>query len=99
MRNALRIHRKKRRGQAMLEYSMMLWLLAVMFIMGWTWKTGGVRTGPANETLTDTKHHWKAAGGSGDINSSGQDSIFGLMVNAYQVYQQSYYYALCSTLP
>ncbi|MHB1847154.1 MAG: hypothetical protein ACYCWW_20205 [Deltaproteobacteria bacterium] len=93
-RRPLPLPLRQTRGQAMVEYSMILWLLAFLFIMGWTTGAGNsIKKGPNGETPTDTQHH------SAGVNASGHDSIFGLMVDSYQVYQDGYYYALSSTLP
>lgn len=79
---------RSRRGQAMVEYSLIFWLMGIVFILGVTWDVGNVKT------TVDTSSH-NAPG----QNTTGHDSIFGLMLNSYQIYQDSYYFALCAPLP
>jgi hypothetical protein len=88
---------RRRRGQAMLEYSLIFWLMGVVFILGVTWDGGG----NTMRTIDASSNHDNNGHGSGALkqNTTGHDSIFGLMINSYQIYQNSYYFALCAPLP
>jgi hypothetical protein len=77
-----------RRGQAVVEYSLMFWLIGIVFILGMTWDVGNKET-----TVDKSKHN--ATG----QNTTGHDTIFGLMINSYQIYQDGYYFGLCAPLP
>ncbi len=88
---------RRRRGQAMVEYSLIFWLMGIVFILGVTWDGGGnVMT-----SIDPSGNHQNNGHGSGALhqNTTGHDSIFGLMLNSYQIYQNSYYFALCAPLP
>lgn len=94
-RNARR--NRRRRGQAMLEYSLIFWLMGIVFILGATWDGGGntMTQIDASGNHSDNGHGTGAA----HQNTTGHDSIFGLMINSYQIYQNSYYFALCAPIP
>jgi hypothetical protein len=65
---------KRRVGQAMLEYSLLTWVLvAAMFVLPFVGVPGK--------------------------NSGGKNSMFYLLMQAYQTYNNSYYFALCAPLP
>lgn len=88
------LHRsqRQRRGQAMVEYSMMMWLIAIAFVIGFTYGPhGSIRSVDDNARPSSTGHT--------EANSTGKDSILGLMIEAYQHYNDSYYFALCAPLP
>lgn len=87
---------QRRRGQAMLEYSLIFWLMGIVFILGVTWDGGGNVMTPVDAS---GNHNLQGHGQSIKQNSSGHDFIFGLMINSYQIYQNSYYFALCAPLP
>lgn len=83
---------RHRRGQAMVEYSMMLWLIAIAFVIGFTY-------GPNGSIRSVDDHAQPGATGHTDANPTGNASILGLMIEGYQIYNNSYYYALCTPLP
>ncbi len=72
-----------RRGQAMVEYSLMFWLICMVFILGFV----GMPT-TSFSTADGTTY-----------SSSQGDTIFGLLIESYQVYQDGYYFSLCAPLP
>lgn len=73
-----------RRGQSMIEYSLIFWLVGIVFVLGVTGE--GVKIDRSSHDLAGE-------------NTTGHDSIFGLLLNSYQIYQDSYYEALCAPLP
>jgi hypothetical protein len=87
---------RRRRGQAMLEYSLIFWLMGIVFILGVTWDGGGNVMTPVDAS---GNHQHNGLGHGVKQNTTGHDSIFGLMINSYQIYQDGYYFALCSPLP
>ncbi len=85
MKNSRR--NRSRRGQAMAEYSIMFWLICIVFILGFFWNG----LGWSNKVSVDTSRH--AAGVTPNA------SIFGQLMQGYQIYQNSYYFGLCAPLP
>jgi hypothetical protein len=74
----MRVRRTSKRGkhgQAMLEYSLLTWILtAAIFVLPFV----GVPT---------------------SSNGGGTKSVFYLLMQSYQIYNNSYYFALCAPLP
>lgn len=85
MKNTAR--NRRRRGQAMAEYSMMFWLICIVFILGFFWN--GI--GWSQKNNVDTTRHTTGV--------SSNASIFGQLMQGYQIYQDSYYFSLCAPLP
>ncbi|MHB8417208.1 MAG: hypothetical protein ACYDCL_03970 [Myxococcales bacterium] len=81
--------RRGRRGQAMVEYSLMFWLICLVFIIGLSYGVPYTANGAA-PSITGT---------DGTSYASANTSIFGLMIESYQVYQNGYYFSLCAPLP
>ncbi|HUB08466.1 MAG TPA: hypothetical protein VMB50_15785 [Myxococcales bacterium] len=76
--------RRGQRGQAMVEYSLMFWLIGLIFIAGFYIGPGGAKIKTDNNTYSF---------------DSSNSTIFGLLIESYQIYQDGYYFSLCAPLP
>ena len=65
---------RRRLGQAMLEYSLLTWLIAMALFAGPFVRVPNPK-------------------------GNGKTTVFSLLMDAYQIYNNSYYFALCAPMP
>ncbi len=86
-------HRRRReRGQAMVEYSVLTYFIALVFLVGFFWRPGGVKVQEDQQNYGDMK----TTGGQSFGSST---TMLGLLWDSYQVYNNSYFYSLDVPLP
>ena len=72
---------------------MITYLIGVVFILGYYWHPGG------QKVQEDTQNYSTINDTQGNSIDSGSTTMFGLLMQTYQIYNNSYYYALDVPLP